>query len=361
MSKDNKVQKNGYIYFLKFVFSIMILIFHGRIFANNTNEILCLYAYVGVNYYFIVSGFLFINSVIKSDKFEGNSYYGALKFLGYKMKPFVLKLLIVFISAHILLNYKDILNIRLLFSDSYVAELFQISSVGYKYLLNASWWYLSVMFIIVFLLYPAVKKHKINFAYYYSPILIFISLGIVKYNHIDINSHSAISSFLMNGFYTGIIYINLGIISYAISKTIREVINDKTITKIGITILETLGYAFVIINSCIKYSGDIMIAIVLTISVALSFSNKSYTFEVFKSKIWQKLANFGFVVYLTQIGVRGFFQRYNIFVGEPYLNRLLLYALVTCIYAIIVIVIEKLLVYIYRKLLSDKLKNTFLK
>ena len=353
MSKDNKVQKNGYIYFLKFVFSIVILIFHGRVFANNANEILCLYAYVGVNYYFVVSGFLFINSVIKKDNSEENSYYGALKFLGYKIKPFVLKLLIVFISTHILLNYKDILNIRLLFSDSYVAELFQISSVGYKYLLNASWWYLSVMFIIVFLLYPAVKKHKINFAYYYSPILIFISLGIVKYNHIDINFHSAISSFLMNGFYTGIIYINLGIISYAISKTIREVFNDKTITRICITIFETLGYTFAIINSC-------LIGIVLTISVALSFSNKSYTFEVFKSKIWQKLANFGFVVYLTQIGVRGFFQRYNIFVGEPYLNRLL-YALVTCIYAIIVIVTEKLLVYTYKIFLNNKLKNTFLK
>ena len=359
---DSKhVQKNGFIYFLKFLFSIIILIFHGRAFASNTKNIWFLYGYIGVNFYFIVSGFMFMNSIIKKNEEKINNYLGALKFLVHKLKPFILKLLLTFIFSYIILYHGNLLNFKKIFSDGLIAELLQISSVGYTYSLNASWWYLSVMFIIMFLIYPLVNKHKINFVYYFSPILILLTLGIVKYTNIAIDQHSSIKIFLMNGFYLGIIYLNLGMIAYCLSKILKEKLNMNKITCIVITFFELLGYAFILLNCWNKCSGGIFIGIVLTITVALSFSNRSYTGNLFKSNIWKKLADFGFIIYLCQIAIRRFFQYNPKLLHGTYLNKLLMYMIITMVVALIIFCLEKLLIYIYKKFLLQKLRKIFLK
>lgn len=62
---------NGIIGFWKFAFCILIMLFHARVFANDTDIILFSKGSVGVEFFFLVSGFLLAKSAL--NKKENNS------------------------------------------------------------------------------------------------------------------------------------------------------------------------------------------------------------------------------------------------------------------------------------------------
>ena len=66
-SKELK-KENFFIDFIRFLCSIVIMFFHGRSFANVNDTIIFEMGYLAVNFYFILTGFLMMNSLMKSNK-----------------------------------------------------------------------------------------------------------------------------------------------------------------------------------------------------------------------------------------------------------------------------------------------------
>ena len=53
-----------------------------------------------------------------------------------------------------------------------------------------------------------------------------------------------------------------------------------------------------------NFNLSIVIAILFTINIAITFSNQSYIDQIFKSNVWQKLGQFGFIMFLNNCAIR---------------------------------------------------------
>lgn len=256
-----------------------------------------------------------------------------------RIKPYIPKIIISFVCSFILLNG---LSVRTLLSNSTVAELFQLNIIGYPYSINSSWWYLSALIFITFIIYPFLSKNKESFGKNYSPLIIIGTLALVQYNNINLSMHSGISYLFMDGLYCGLIYMNLGIIAYNLSKYLKEkTVYDKNVKEL-ITLTEIFGYVFVLVNTYYNFSGSIAIALVLLFAISISFSGKSYTSEIFNYKVFDKLATFGFTLYLNNIAVRTFILNHHCFDKFSYSKKLLIFILLVLILSLLVTYLEKL-------------------
>ena len=70
------------------------------------------------------------------------------------------------------------------------------------------------------------------------------------------------------------------------------------------TVVETLIYIFLILNMHYSVAGSYVSAILFTFNIALTFSNISYTSDLFNSDVYRKMGKFGFCLYLSNIPVR---------------------------------------------------------
>lgn len=94
-------ERNYYIDFLKLIFSIGIVLYHSWAFTGIFREGWAGRIFFGVEFYFIVTGYLFIKSFEKSKKEEfGKS---SLKFVFNKVKPILLLVFFTWIFGYFLL------------------------------------------------------------------------------------------------------------------------------------------------------------------------------------------------------------------------------------------------------------------
>lgn len=99
----------------------------------------------------------------------------------------------------------------------------------------------------------------------------------------------------------------------------------------------------------LNYFGSIIIALLFTINIAITFSNQSMTSSLFKSHFWKKLGNFGFYIYLTHMSIRVYLLRHNHY---PYRIMLFYFSLLT--------IIVSAVCYILVEILYPKIKQKYL-
>jgi len=304
MNKSNN-KRNYYVDFLKLIFSIIIVYYHSWMFNGN-------YSYFergfyAVDFYFIITGFLFIKSLEKIYNKKTKEPIGLLniKFIFKKIKDILPSIIFVFIIGYFLVFRRSSFDYNVIFSNNIITEFLSLGFLGNGMAINSACWYVSVMVVVLFILFPIVYKYKKNFNYLISPLIIFFSIGICNYFNIYINSPLERGYIFINGFYKGLIFINLGVISYELCCYLKNIDLTKKIRIIG-TVFETLIYIFLIINMHYSVAGSYVSAILFTFNIALTFSNISYTADLFNSERYQKMGKFGFCLYLSNIPVRTF-------------------------------------------------------
>jgi len=339
--KETK-ERNYYVDFLKFIFSVVIVFYHGWLFTGIVGGGYFGRGYYAVDFYFIVTGLLFIKSVEKLIKKKPKEEIGVLdaKFVWNKIKPLLPNIIFIFIIGYIIIYHNNILNVRNLFSDRNVTEFLLAGALGEGMWINKSCWYLSVMILVLFILFPIAYKYKKNYNYYIAPLLIIFTLGII--NHFEINTldPTVYQDILINGFYKGIIFINLGVIAYELCNYLKK----KKITKkqkIAFTIIETILYIFLLANMHYAIAGSYLIAILFFIAIAITFSNISYTSNWFHSEKFQKLGKFGFILFLANIPARNLVaESFHL----SYRRMLLIYWLITIFLSIISYVLSEVII-----------------
>lgn len=350
----NKKERNYYIDFLKFCFSLIIVLYHSWVFTGvYGNGIFNRGAYA-VDFYFIVSGFLFISSI---EKMKRTKYKKTplgllnLKFLWKRVKPLLPSMIFVFAVGYLLCRRGDLLNYHVAFSDSIQSEFFLLGFLGKGMSINSGAWYLSVMFLLFFILFPIAYKFKKNFNYYISPLIVIFCLGIVNYKNILIMDPYSSSFIFIDVFYKGLIFLNLGVLSYEISLVLGKLKLDK-LKRVGITIIETLIYLFCLLNMHYAICGSYFNAIMFILGVAITFSGQSYMKELFKSKFFEMMGKFGFLLYLCNIPIRTFMLN-NFNYG--YHKMLFMYLILTVLFAgVCYIFTELILVKFNKKEVKEK-------
>lgn len=342
-NKCNIKRENYFMDFIRFLCALIIMFYHGRVFANSGDVKIFEMGYLAVNFYFILTGFLMVNSLMKSNR-------DTISFMKNKIKRLAPGILVCFFICYLFTFGRKSLDLKNLISNDVLGDLLQLKTFGLGGGVNLGWWYMSAMLFIIFLLYPIAKKNKEQFTKYTAPIIILVTVAIVKHFKISFTSHSTTTLIFTDGFYKGLVYISLGCISYDISKYFEK-INVGKLARILLTIFESSTFALLMASMHFKWFETLIYAIFFTLAVAISFSNKTYTSSIFKHKIWKKLGNFGFYLYLTHVSIRTYIDRKNTFI---YSDMLLKFVSLSIIVAIFVYFI---LEFVYPRVKSKISKN----
>lgn len=297
---------NDYNYFvdlLKFIFSVIIVLYHTWVFAGGYGLGIFNYGYLAVDFYFIVTGYLMMQSIEKDTNKKDSIGIKTLKFIYKKIAGIFPYILFAFILGIFLIYKQDLFSIRLLTSNTLISEILQLGTLGLGYSINSATWYISAMLIVLFCLYPLANKFKDNYNTLIAPLLLLLFLGICYSFNIMIDDPINKIALGLNGLYKGFIYILLGNITYSLTKQLKN-INFNKAGKCLLTILE-MSLLFVLIATMhFNAFGSIVVAIMTMILVIIVFSGKSYSKEWFSSPINKKLGTFGFIMYLNNIYFR---------------------------------------------------------
>lgn len=355
-------KRNGAIDFWRFVFAILLVIFHtcmldhGDVLENQGFLFPVPLGSLAVEFFLLTSGFLFAKSLNKRPENDILSWKGTWSFMKGKLMSFYPAYVIC-----VILTYTVVTVTRLVyvvppltgFTDkaadvktlltTFVRELYELTllrnvGVNFERLLDQAW-YLSAMLLVLLLLYPLYAKNKRRFEYYIAPILAVGLLGFMVM-HGDTLLNPSDGYKLMKGYditYKGnvrvLAEICLGVVCYRVCEWLKK----KDFTKLGkiaLAIAELFGYIFSILymhtlaianvnsntamfklrEAVANASGQTISAkaawsrtygyleyamlLFLALSVVITFSEKSIISSLFNHKIFIILGQYSLYPYL---------------------------------------------------------------
>lgn len=340
-------EQNYFIDFLRFVFSVCILLYHSWVFAGSFGNGIFNYGFLAVDFYFIVTGYLMMMSIYKM-KSTKTIMSDSFTFIYKKIKRLFPSLVAAFIIGIIFVYGKNIFyNPSVIFSDKVLPELFQLGIFGYELSVNSSWWYISAMIFSMSLLYPVAIKYKDDYCKYIAPLIIFFTIGFIKMNNIVINDPVNISYFLRNGFYQALIFIPIGNVVYSITNSIK----NKNFNINVLSGIEVALYIILILNMHYYFMDRFLFVVLLSLNIALSFSNKTFLSKIFRHSFWKKLGEYGFYIYLCNISIRTFIINNYLSMGLSYYELLFKFIVLSCLTALLLYIGVEI---IYKKMLIVK-------
>lgn len=351
-------EHNGIISFWKFMFSIMIIAFHTGILYPNSS-IRFSSGRMGVEFFFLVSGYLLCLKSINYKKIKNEDIgYESVIFIKNKIKrfsPYIMFLLIIAIPAcFFIFNYRipdftiSLYNILLLPVEN-----------GIHYDIFAILWYISVLLVCQFLMFPLIIKYRKNYIYYFAPIIVFAlsSYLLIKYGSLGDPWIKDVFSY--KGVVRGLMLMNAGVIIYSLSEKIKT-IKLTDFSKFFLTIIEIIGYLsiFVIVNNRNADTRYAMLSIIImTICISISFSTQSMLYSFSNNKLFYFLEKISLPFYINQwllLYILKYVQTiFNL--NAPYYIELVIMIIVSFIVAII-----ELKIFDVFKKKNDSIKKIFI-
>lgn len=307
-----KSSKNYEIEFFKFLFSIVILVFHSKLFACvDGNPNLLPKGYLGVEFFFMVSGYFMAMSVESNAKkgLEPSPFQFVFK-RGWRLVP---ALLFGFIVSFVVWNCVcEPKSAR----DIFIALTYAIPEItltGYlgvnfrSYYYNGPTWYISSMLVIMFVLYPFLKKYKEKFGCYIAPILAVFSYSIISFKRGDLATLREWMGFVLGSSLRACGGICLGITVYYICKKAKESSIKLNIAgKVVVQILEVAicltlyMYMAKLYTSDYHYASDYMFVFFSFILLIIIFGKDVDTSKIFGAKPMQWLYKLSLPIYINQ-------------------------------------------------------------
>lgn len=294
--------RNYEIDFLKFIFAIFVLINHTSVFIKENTSIdsmfLSYLGWIGVWFFFVVSGFLMVESVSKKNFSVDTAGKSSLNFVIRKFGGIAVPYLIAeFLLALIYVIIIQKGNAFLVILKTIPDDL-AITASGIRIRFNGPTWYISAMLIsMLFLCYLLIKKRDF-FLYVFSPLCSILILGFMYMQDsplIDLNDRF--------GFFSGAILravagLCSGVVAWLVYKKITDTKNSPIYT-----IIEFVGWIVFIISIFFQLKRDNQLVFVTMIYmpalIAVSFSRKSFLSKLFKYSWMKCFGKLSLLVYLN--------------------------------------------------------------
>lgn len=344
MNINDKSKHNGIISFWKFMFCLMIVIYHANKFVINGEEILFSKGSIGVEFFFLVSGFLMAKGALKKESDNSKIGKETLNYIWKKIKVFFPYILVCHIIGLISLSVLDTMTAK-----DYIMSIFDlllIRMAGFKLkVINGATWYISAMLISMLFLYPLIRKYKHNFIYIFCPLIVLLLGGWLSQTFTNFRYPDLWVGFAYKGFLRSIVELSMGSLIYVATEKVKD-INFTKIGKTFITVIEVIGFLvpFYLSQFILKSSRyDFIVIIILSISIMLAFSEKTLEYKIFNNKLFYHLEKLSLPLYICHVVFRNAFVRVEKFMAYGYYQKLFMYLMVCIIFAeILMFVVEKL-------------------
>lgn len=354
------MKRNGIISFWKFIFAIMIVIFHGKILANDGDFILFKGGYIGVEFFFIVSGVLLAGSIIKVwDKDNANLGKDTWKFIWNKVVgfiPYVVIAYVLFLPIVYKFNGYSISKIA-----SSIWEVLLLGEAGIKSVaINVPIWYLSSMLLSMAIIYPLMRKFKMNYVYFIVPLVVILGIGFLTQQS---NTVDRMRYWLGFTYYTNIrafVELNLGILIYFIAKKIKE-IKFTFIGRLFLTIIELgcLSAPFLIamfISNSYRY--DYVLILVIAIGVCIAFSEKTLEYNLLSNNLVFFFEKLSLPLYILHSFCCKTLYFLTLNANISYVTKISIHVLISLVFALVML---KVIGHLQKKrYYVDKFKHIFI-
>lgn len=353
-------RRNGAIDFWRFVFAVILVIFHSSMIdiamLHPGEETVFPFPLgpLAVEFFLLTSGFLFAKSMNKTSDDGQLSWKSTWTFMKGKLMSFYPAFLICLVLTFIAVNAtqlichaapyaagasitQNIKNLGINFGKMlYEATLLRNFGLEFKRLLDQAW-YLSAMLLVMLLLYPIYRKNKRRFEYYIAPIIAVVLLGFLFLHGTSLLNPSKRFElfykyeFTYKGNVRAMAEICLGVVCYRVCEWLKKVDFTK-FGRIVLAVLELFGYGFAICYmhtiAIANYNyfwhdlskamaahnqeisvleldfGDsfkalnFVLLFFLAVSVTITFSEKSIISCLFNHKIFSLLGQYSLYPYL---------------------------------------------------------------
>ena len=303
-------KRNGIIDFMRFVFCMVIILYHCRNMGGTSDIALCADAgYIAVEFFFLVSGFLMAKSAAKRNDSD-YSHLGTetTQFLWHKIKPilpyYVFAVVLSYSCTAFLKNYTAVQALHNLMLGIWNLFFLGISGIRTFSLLRATW-YLSAMFISMLILYPMLCKWKDRFTHIVAPLIVIFLLGWLSQTYGNLNQYTVHFDLVYSGLVRALAEISLGCICFAVYKKIKT-IQFTIVARTLITLIQLFGYTGVIYctTNLPSKQFDFVMLLCLAVCITLSFSGHGIFAHLFGSKLFPWLGKLSLVMYLNHMWVK---------------------------------------------------------
>lgn len=281
-----KTKRNGYIDVIKFIFALMVADFHF--------DTRFLYGgFLAVEGFFMISGFLMMKSLEKSDKTESTGVATA-KFILHKYKALLPILFSSVVVAFIVYIFNYNLSPRDISHNFWLVifDIFPLQVAGFQgYFVIGISWYLSAMFIALLILYPLMRRSKSTTVNIICPLIVFLGYGILSARYGDIIQAGKIYleySLLHTGIVRGLAGCSLGCIISEITNKVKTV-KLTHLAKTVFTVIEIVFFAIMLVmmHYVAMTQFDFIIVSLMFVILTIGIAGLSYSSDLFSGK-WTK-------------------------------------------------------------------------
>lgn len=168
---NNRKIHNGIISFWKFMFALMIVIFHVTINYKGNENTLLKYGAIGVEFFFIVSGYFIAKKAFSVKEDCSNIGKETMSYILGKVKKFLPYTCSAFAMFIIVDSVLKGYSLKHYINSIWNVIFLDMSGVKTTYISGITW-YISVMLISILIIYPLIRKYKKNFTYLIAPIIV---------------------------------------------------------------------------------------------------------------------------------------------------------------------------------------------
>jgi peptidoglycan/LPS O-acetylase OafA/YrhL len=307
MNQEAKI-KNGNIELMRFIFSVIIILYH----ISNRIEITLPEPFsffsrgkIGVEFFFLVSGFLMAKSAQKYDS----------KRLAESTKSFMVKKLKVILPYH-LITFFSCFILMLCLSDwkskTELAErtvetlpnlfFLQMSGVKEKALLTPEW-YIAAMLWMMLIIFPLILKFREGFTKIVCPVVSVILIGYIIRTS---GMLGAVGKPLFGGLFSkGYIRAFAEMCGGAFCYNVSRLLSKAKLTKpkrLFLTLIELICYLIPILYtvSRLSCSYEAYAFYSLAVAITLSFSSSTYFSNHFNNKLVYIFGKISLPLYMSQ-------------------------------------------------------------
>lgn len=311
--EDNEVKtagRNGVIDLMRFVFCIIIVIFHSRNLGGGTvaKPLFADAGYICVEFFFLVSGFLMAKSALTMPDSSQGLGVETVRFLWKKIRLvlpyYFLAIVFSFVQQIVANGFSFAVAVQNFLLGIWDITFLSASGIEGFSLIYATW-YLSAMYLAMLILFPMLRKWKKNFIYIIAPLLAIFLLGYLSQIYGNLDQYTNHWNGVFSGMIRAVAEISLGCVCYAACEKIKSC-RFTRLSRVLITIAQIVGYGYVVYrmhNLPGKQFGFVLVAI-LAICLTLSFSGQGIAAPFFHGSAYPWLGKMSLIIYVNHMWIK---------------------------------------------------------
>lgn len=309
----SKQGKNGRVEFLRFIFALGILFFHiHKRFAVDGNISIGIkgiyffnHGYIGVEFFFLVSGYLLAASAF-AKRAVSTELIGTetAQMMWKKIKnvfPYHLFAIIltIIVNAYFLENT---VKGRISYVVDSWASVFFLQVFGFDSTwVNKLTWYLDVWLMVTFIFWYFLRRHYEAFVKIVCPLLALFVLGYMAHEYNSLAGIDGWTGHFYKCFLRGMSEMALGCSAYSLTRQLNKLEFTKA-GKVILALVELICYVLVFRYAVTgvdpKYSFPTLF--IMMIGLILTFSNVNPCHQIFDKPIFGWCGKMSLLIYLNQ-------------------------------------------------------------